>query len=375
MPLRTEINELPLVDHHCHAVVGEALDDAAVERWISESDRPMTDNFETPLGFAILAWCAPLLGLAAHCSAAEYLARRREFEVADLSRLFLGAAGVSTLLIDTGITGAGLCSPQQMAEWADAEAREVVRIEAVGADAAARAVSGSDYRDLLERMLRERAADAVGLKSVAAYRCGLGIDWRRPDDRSVDRAAEEILRDAGPNPPRIADPILIAHGVRIGSEVAAELRLPIQFHTGLGDTDLDLDRVDPALLTPLIRDLDALGVAVTLLHCYPFQRKAAYLAAMFPNVYVDVGLALNHAAGGFTTVLGELMELTPFGKHLYSSDAIALPELHHLGSRLFRDALGDVLEGWVARGLADQGQATRVALALAGENAKRVYRL
>jgi len=151
--------------------------------------------------------------------------------------------------------------------------------------------------------------------------------------------------------------------------------LPIQFHTGLGDSDLDLDRVDPALLTPLIRDLDTLGVAVTLLHCYPFQRQAAYLAAMFPNVYVDVGLALNHAAGGFTTVLGELMELTPFGKHLYSSDAIALPELHHLGSRLFRDALADVLEGWVARGLADQGQATRVALALAGENAKRVYRL
>ena len=31
-----------------------------------------------------------------------------------------------------------------------------------------------------------------------------------------------------------------------------------------------------------------------LLHSYPFQRTAGYLAQVFRHVYVDVGLAVHH---------------------------------------------------------------------------------
>ena len=39
------------------------------------------------------------------------------------------------------------------------------------------------------------------------------------------------------------------------------------------------------------------------------------------------------------------MELAPFGKLLYSSDAFGLPELYLLGAHTFRVALAEVLDG------------------------------
>jgi hypothetical protein len=36
-------------------------------------------------------------------------------------------------------------------------------------------------------------------------------------------------------------------------------------------------------------------------------------------------------------VLGEALELCPYGKFLYSSDGFGLPELHYLGAALFRE--------------------------------------
>ena len=50
----------------------------------------------------------------------------------------------------------------------------------------------------------------------------------------------------------------------------------------------------------------------------------------------------------------------PFGKQLYSSDAYGLPELHYLGSVLWRRAMGEVLGGWVRRGDWSQGDGGRV---------------
>jgi hypothetical protein len=80
-----------------------------------------------------------------------------------------------------------------------------------------------------------------------------------------------------------------------GIHAAADAGLPIQFHVGLGDRDLDLHRVDPMLTLGLLRQPSIQRVPVLLLHCYPFHRQAGYLAQAFSNVYLDVGLAVNYA--------------------------------------------------------------------------------
>ncbi len=87
-----------------------------------------------------------------------------------------------------------------------------------------------------------------------------------------------------------------------------------------------------------------------LLHGYPYHRHAAHLAGVFPHVYADLGAALVRTGARAAAILAEILELAPFGKIIFSSGAHGLPELHVVGARLFREALGQVLGGWVAEG-------------------------
>jgi hypothetical protein len=154
-----------------------------------------------------------------------------------------------------------------------------------------------------------------------------------------------------------------------------ELGLPVQLHTGFGDPDLDLSRCDPALASRFLADIGSRGVPIMLLHCYPFHRSAGYLAQAFPHVYLDVGEAINYVGARATAIVAESLELAPFGKVLYSSDAYGLPELHFLGALLWRRATARVLGDWVAAGDWTEADAIRVATMIASGNAARVYRL
>jgi predicted TIM-barrel fold metal-dependent hydrolase len=149
--------------------------------------------------------------------------------------------------------------------------------------------------------------------------------------------------------------------------------LPLQFHVGFGDPDLQLDRCDPARMTGFLRAVQPRGTTVLLLHCYPFHRQAGYLAHVFPHVYADVGLAVNYVGARAAAVLAESLELIPFAKVLYSSDAYGLAELHYLGAALFRRAFDEVAGGWVAAGLWSAADARRVAGMAGAGNAERVY--
>ena len=74
-------------------------------------------------------------------------------------------------------------------------------------------------------------------------------------------------------------------------------------------------------------------------------------------------------------MLAEALELTPFGKMLYSSDAFGLPELHYLGAIGFRRDLARVTGEFVADGAWTAADADRVAGLIGSGNANRVYRL
>jgi hypothetical protein len=73
--------------------------------------------------------------------------------------------------------------------------------------------------------------------------------------------------------------------------------------------------------------------------------------------------------------VAESLELAPFHKLLYSSDAFGLAELHHLGAQLFRHAFDAVTGDWVRAGRWSAADAARVADLVGSGNARRVYRL
>ncbi len=133
------VKALPLVDHHVHGAFRVPLDRIAFERSITESDRataPGMTSFDSQVGFAILRWCAPVLGLAAHASPEEYLVRRAELGPEETNRRLLGSSGVSHYLVDTGFATDDLLDLHGMAASAGGQAREIVRLESVAEEVA-----------------------------------------------------------------------------------------------------------------------------------------------------------------------------------------------------------------------------------------------
>lgn len=358
-----------LVDHHCHGVVTVPLDRDGFESLVTESDRPAPPGctaLDSQLGFALRRWCAPVLGLDPHADPDDYLARRCELGPDEVNRRFLRAADVDAFLVDTGYRGGELLDTRGMASLAGVPVREVVRLETVAESMSG--VGAEGFADAYAAALERATSDAAGVKSIIAYRYGLDFDPARPSRREVTEAAGRWLRRGGA---RVDDPVLLRHLIWAG----VDRGLPLQFHTGFGDPDLDLARCDPLLMTGFLRATRDRGVSVLLLHGYPYHRQAAYLAQVFPHVYVDVGLAVNYVGARAPAIVAESLELAPFHKVLYSSDAFGPAELHYLGAVLFREAFDEVTGAWVREGRWSVADAARVAEMVGAGNARRVYRL
>jgi predicted TIM-barrel fold metal-dependent hydrolase len=372
--LRTALDSLPLVDHHVHGATTGALDGSAFEAGFSESPWPApagTTHLDSQLGFAVRRWCAPVLDLPPHVDAYAYLTRREELGANETTRRFLSASGVEWFLVETGYRADQTLGPADMAAASGAAASEVVRLESVAEDVAASGVTAVSFAEEFALALDERTRHAVGLKSVIAYRHGLDFDPEPPISGEVCRAAGQWLRQREAGALRLTDPVLLRHLLWVGTERG----LPLQFHVGYGDPDLTLHRCNPSLMTEFIRRIQDRHIPVMLLHCYPYHRTAGYLAQVFPHVYTDVGLAVNYTGARSRAVIAESLEVAPFSKLLFSSDAWGPAELHYLGAVLWRRAMASILGEWVESGEWSAADAERVAHLVAAGNAKRVYRL
>ncbi|KGH45581.1 amidohydrolase [Modestobacter caceresii] len=369
--LDPDLADLPLVDHHCHGLVRRDLTRAGFESMLTEAAGPSAlggSLFDSQVGLAVRRWCPPVLDLPAHAPAGQYLDRRAELGADEVNRRMLAATGTGTFLVDTGYLPEPITSPAELASLAGGRAREIVRLEALAEEVLAEGAAG-DFPERFRTRLAARTAGAAGVKSIAAYRVGLALEGTRPDDAEVARAADRLL--AGGGPIRVADPVL--HRFLVWSGI--ELGMPVQFHVGYGDADVDLHRCDPLLLTDLLRATEPAGVPVMLLHNYPFHRHAGFLAQVFGHVFVDVGLATHNVGHRSGAVLRELLELAPFGKVLFSSDAFGLAELYLLGTLLFRRGLGRYLAEGVAEDAWTTADAVRIAGLIGAGNAERAYRL
>lgn len=371
----------PLIDHHCHGLMPHDLSADQFEDVISEAFAPAppgTSHWDKPVALSIRRWCAPILDLPPFSAPEDYIARRIEIGATEVNKRFLRAAELDTLLVDSGNRPDELCSVTELGELAGARSKEIIRLESIAERVVAKGnIMASEYALVLESELRDVLhSNVVGLKTIVAYRSSLAIDYTTPVkaefQRSVDNWFSQVEKT---KVVRITDPVLERHLLWLGADIAREKQFPMQFHIGIGDPDIQLNKVDPSLLTPFIRAVEDWKFPITLLHCYPFHRQAGLMAENFPFVYFDVGFVQNWVGPSYQRIMEEALELAPFTKQLYSSDAFGLAELYYLGALRFRTSLTNILSNWVANDELASAELKRIIEFIGYDNSRRIYPL
>jgi hypothetical protein len=376
MPL--DLSAIPIVDHHCHSLLREQpQDDEAFRNHLTETYLPemALDHVQNSL---VYHWAirelASFFGCAPEPDAVH--SARRERGVEAIARDVVERGNFKTWLVDSGYGTDTTFSLGELRGIVPCEIREILRLEPM-IERLILAADGFDgfvdaYRAALSDL---RGAGYVGMKSVIAYRSGLQVELV---DRSAAAAAFRSVHEAArrDGAVRIESKPLLDYLIVAAVEESARQEVPIQFHTGLGDPDLDLTKVDPAALRVIFSDTYRAAPIVLLHSGYPYSRSMAYLAAMFPNVYADFGEVQLFVAGrDLRAVVRELVGLAPASKILFSTDASLIPELYWLGALAGRRTLGDVFEENIADGLIDERTAIEMAEMMLWRNAERIYGL
>lgn len=372
-----DLDAIPIVDNHCHSLLRrQPSDDDAFRIHLTESGNPemARDHVPTSLFYRwTLHELAGLLGCDATPEAIH--AARRDRGVEWLTREIVRRANFRTWLIDTGFGATTTYSLDELRGIAPCRIEEVIRLEPIIERLILEATTFDAFLEAYRASISDlRGRGIVGMKSVIAYRTGLHVrEVRREDAAAAFAQVHDEGRRAGSL--RIDSKPLLDHLIVIAVEAAAQQGVPIQFHTGLGDPDLDLTLVDPAALRLLFSDRFRAAPIVLLHTGYPYVRSLAYLAAMFPNVYADMGESILFAAGEATEIYRELLGLAPASKLLFSTDASLVPELYWVGARIGRRALGRVLDEHIADGVIDETIAMDWAERMLWRNSEAVYAL
>jgi len=372
-----DLDAIPIVDNHCHSLLRrQPPDDDAFRIHLTESTFPeiARDHIPTSLAYhlairemAVLLDCEPTPD-AVH-------AARRDRGVEWLTREVVERGRFKTWLIDTGYGADTTYSLDELRELAPCRIEEVLRLEPLIERLILEEETFDGFLDAYRASLAGlRDRGIVGMKSVIAYRTGLHVrEVARGDAADAYRSAHAAGQRDGRL--RIESKPLLDFLIVIAVEESASQGVPIQFHTGLGDPDLDLTLVDPAALRILFADRFRAAPIVLLHTGYPYIRSLAYLAAMFPNVYADMGETILFAPGEATEIYRELIGLAPASKLLFSTDASLVPELYWIGARIGRRALGRVLDEHIADGAIDESTALDWAERMLWRNSEAVYGL
>jgi uncharacterized protein len=327
--------DIPLIDNHAHA-------------WMRLADEPYSRYFtEGPLARPdtlfyrhALRELAGFLGCEAD-EASVVAARQRD---PGLVRRMAEDARLQTVLVDNGYPREGGVSLAEMGDVLGVQTRRVVRLERVAEDLLP---GRADLAGLTQAVVDALDAARPGLaavKSVIAYRSGLAIEPVEADQAA--RALAQIT------PGRLTSKPLLDYLLGVAADWCSQQRVPLHLHTGFGDRDVDLRQANPLHLRPLLEG--GFDAPLVLLHTgYPYTREAAYLANVYPNVYVDLSLASPLLAGpALTHVFEDLLGLAPVTRLLYGSDAWGIPDWLWLAARATRRALADALS-WLPREEAD----------------------
>ncbi|KAK2872121.1 hypothetical protein FQN49_002548 [Arthroderma sp. PD_2] len=391
--LRRLIQTHPIIDNHAHNILSadHALDYCKypLESVVSEAqgESLRSDGHKSLPHIRAVSQLADLYGCRAELKAIK--AAREEAVEGDYEGLVKRCLdGTHMLLLDDGLD----LVDSEPYEWHDrftsAATKRIVRIEVLAASILKillQKATGNEFPvdttpgpgdedglilgkysstqllGIFERAFKSRInaylddVDVAGFKSVICYRSGLAIKEPSTDDvlRSFSSYFQSMVTAGNSridSKPLNDSLVLSVFKIIKKHHSTSGKTKPIQFHTGLGDSDIELTLSDPALLQSVIEEYDT--VQFVLLHSsYPFTRQAGYLANTYKNVYLDLGEVFPMISrDGQISVLRQSMELVPTSKLLWSTDGHFHAETFWLANLQFRQALESVFTEYVYKG-------------------------
>jgi hypothetical protein len=382
-----DLSTIPVVDHHCHPWQRGA------EPYAAEVYRRLfTEGVDPAIGEGVpetlyYRWTIRELARTLGCRPTEsdVLARRAELGHDAVAARLMEEAKVEAAVLDHLYVGRG-ADNYTVAEMGQrlggARTVAALRLESVLEALILEAADAGELEDRFRARLDRTglaAEGVVSLKSIVAYRTGLAIgpasahDVRAAFDR-LKREAESGATEQGRV--RIAEKALLDHFLKLALEWCAGERFPIQFHTGFGDPDVDLRLGNPLQLRDVFQEPRYRDVPLVLLHAgFPFVRELSYLASVYPNVYLDLGLAIPFAATEYDEIVRQALVFAPSGRILWSSDGFTIPEHCWFAAVQGRRALGRVLGELIERGALGREEAWTIAEQILRLNARRLYGL
>jgi hypothetical protein len=375
-----DLSSIRVVDNHCHPVLlKQEMDALRFRGYFTEATHPSFAQTHLPNAVYYLWMLRQLAAFyGCDCSEEAIIATRNSIPTDVLINRLVQAADVDTLILDIAYPLPEMCyEAEHIGLAGQCRIAKMLRLETLMQHLV---VEHVEFSEMVDRFTRElsnvRENGYCALKSIVAYRSGLDIETWSKDEAvaSFTEARAEALQQSHF---RLTHKPLIDYLLHVAFRQAAEQQIPIQFHTGYGDSTTDMRLGNPLHLRNVLECSDYQTTPIILLHeSYPYCQLGAYLATIYPNVYFDLSYAIPFVDRlEMVAFTRQALSITPASKLLYSSDGIYVPEMYWASALRGRSVLSQVLQEMIAADEIDQEQAYQLAQQILHDTACAIYQL
>lgn len=375
-----DLSAIAVIDNHCHPLLlQQQMDVRAFRSYFTEAtDASFIEQHVQHTVY--YRWMVRQMADFYACSRTEeaILATRNNLSVEELVKRLVREAHIETLILDPAYPLPAECySPEQISQMGGCRTAKMLRLETLMQQLI---VASGDFDEVVARFaegvsnIRERGYCA--LKSIVAYRTGLQVEeWSKDQAIISFKEARSDAQRTGTL--RIAHKPLLDYLLHIAFQKAAEQHVPVQFHTGYGDSDTDMRLGNPLHLRAVLERSDYRTMPVVLLHeSYPYCQLGAYLAAVYPQVYFDLSYTIPFVdALEMRSFTQQALSVAPASKLMFSTDGIHVPEMHWAGALRGRRIIGQVLQAMIEADELDEAEAYHLAQLILHDTAASVYRV
>ena len=158
------------------------------------------------------------------------------------------------------------------------------------------------------------------------------------------------------------------------AQLAQEMNLVFQIHTGVQSNWGNIPDSDPLLLIPLLKAYPE--VRFDLFHAgYPYSRMLGMLGKHYPNVWLNMAWMYVISMEASRRLLSEWIDLVPGYRLLGFGSDVRFPEMVYGHLLMARSCVADVLAGKVASDFLSEEEAVSLARRMFYDNGVALYGL